>query len=96
MTLLHVAILFQLFDGLQVIGISSLRGLGDTRVPMLLAAFGYWAVGFPVAAVLGHATPLGPIGVWLGLAVALAIVASLMLARFNRLTAPVPTPTLSR
>jgi MATE family multidrug resistance protein len=87
-TLLHVAILFQLFDGLQVIGISSLRGLGDTRVPMLLAAFGYWAVGFPVAAGLGHATPLGPIGVWLGLAVALAIVASLMLARFNRLTSP--------
>jgi MATE family multidrug resistance protein len=89
-TLLQVAVLFQLFDGLQVIGISSLRGLGDTRVPMWLAVLGYWLIGFPTAALLGHATPLGPVGVWLGLAVALAAVSSMMLVRFNRLTSPVP------
>jgi MATE family multidrug resistance protein len=53
---------------------------------MGLAAFGYWAVGFPAAAVLSRATPLGPRGVWLGLAVALATVALSMLVRFNRLT----------
>lgn len=88
-TLLQVAALFQLADGLQVIGISSLRGLGDTRVPMWIAILGYWLVGFPTAALLGHATPLGPVGVWLGLAAALAAVATMMLARFNRLTAPV-------
>jgi MATE family multidrug resistance protein len=87
-SLLHVAAFFQMFDALQVTGISSLRGLGDTRVPMWLAAFGYWAVGFPTAAVLSRATPLGPRGVWVGLAVALAVVACSMLARFNRLTAP--------
>lgn len=84
--LLRIAAFFQLADGLQVIGISALRGLGDTRVPLALAAFGYWAVGFPVAASLGLGTALGGAGVWAGLAVALAIVAASMLYRFDRLT----------
>ena len=46
--LLRIAALFQLVDGLQVIGIANLRGLKDTAVPMWLAAFGYWLVGFPI------------------------------------------------
>ena len=85
-TLLRVAVFFQLADGLQVVGISSLRGLGDTRVPMWLAAFGYWGIGFPVAAILGLGTGLGGVGVWTGLALALGAVAGLMLHRFLRLT----------
>lgn len=88
--LLHVAALFQLVDGLQVIGNSALRGLGDTRAPMLIAALGYWVIGFPVAAGLGLATPLGGQGVWLGLALALAIVAIFFLRRFDRLTRTLP------
>ncbi len=87
-SLLQVAAFFQLFDALQVTGISSLRGLGDTRVPMWLAAGGYWVIGFPTSAILSRATPLGPRGVWVGLLVALATVALSMLVRFNRLTAP--------
>ncbi|MEK0085508.1 MATE family efflux transporter [Benzoatithermus flavus] len=83
---LRVAALFQLVDGLQVIGIASLRGLKDTTVPMWLAGFGYWLVGFPVCAVLGFLTPLSGLGIWIGLAMALATVALVMIARFHRLT----------
>jgi len=92
-TLLRIAAFFQLADGLQVVGISSLRGLGDTRVPMWIAAFGYWAVGFPVAATLGLGAGYGGVGVWTGLALALAAVAGLMLHRFLRLTRPVASPS---
>jgi MATE family multidrug resistance protein len=83
---LRVAAVFQLVDGLQVIGIASLRGLKDTTVPMWLAGFGYWLVGFPICAVLGFMTPLGGIGIWIGLAFALATVAVVMILRFHRLT----------
>ena len=56
---LRIAALFQLVDGLQVIGIASLRGLKDTTVPMWLAGFGYWVVGFPICWLLGFHTSLG-------------------------------------
>lgn len=83
---LKIAALFQLADGLQVIGIASLRGLKDTTVPMWLAAFGYWAVGFPLCWVLGFLTPLEGMGIWIGLALALVTVAVVMVVRFHRLT----------
>lgn len=73
--LLLVAAAFQVFDGAQVAGISVLRGAGDTTVPMLLAAAGYWGVGMVCALVLGFATRLGPVGVWIGLCAGLAAVA---------------------
>ena len=89
---LRIAALFQLFDGLQVIGISSLRGMKDTTVPMVIAVVGYWLVGFPLAVLLGFGTPLAGRGIWLGLAAALATVAVAMLLRFARLTRPSATP----
>ena len=89
---LHIAALFQLADGLQVLGIANLRGLKDTAVPMWIAAFGYWAVGFPTAWLLGFHTPLAGTGIWLGLAAALATVGIIMLARFERLTRRVLAP----
>jgi MATE family multidrug resistance protein len=90
---LRIAALFQLVDGLQVIGIASLRGLKDTTVPMWFAGFGYWLVGFPICAVLGFLTPLRGIGIWIGLAFALATVAVVMIVRFHRLTRPPATPS---
>ena len=83
---LRIAALFQLVDGLQVIGIASLRGLKDTTVPMWLAGFGYWVVGFPICWLLGFPTTLGGPGIWVGLAFALATVALVMVLRFERLT----------
>jgi MATE family multidrug resistance protein len=79
--LLFVGALFQVFDGAQVAGFSVLRGLADTRVPMLLAALAYWVVGVPAAYLLGFHTPLGPSGIWVGLCLALAVAAVLLLAR---------------
>jgi MATE family multidrug resistance protein len=82
--LLFVAALFQVFDGAQVAGFSVLRGLADTRVPMFLAALAYWVVGVPAAYLLGFHSPLGPVGVWAGLCLALAVAAVLLLARVRR------------
>ncbi|SFJ64741.1 multidrug resistance protein, MATE family [Bosea sp. OK403] len=80
--LLYAAI-FQIADGAQVVGSCLLRGLGDTRVPMLFAGLGYWAIGLPLSIALGFFTPLAGIGIWIGLAIALAIVAALMLGRWR-------------
>lgn len=85
-TFLMMAAVFQLADGLQVIGAGSLRGLGDTRLPMLFAAFGYWAVGFPACMAIGFGLGWGGVGIWAGLALALLVVATLMVGRFHRLT----------
>jgi multidrug resistance protein, MATE family len=76
--LLLVAAAFQLFDGAQVAGFSVLRGAADTRVPMAMAALGYWALGVPAVYLLGFHSPLGPVGVWAGLCIGLAIVALLL------------------
>src|SRR5690606_36921093 len=69
---LAIAGLFRLADGAQVVEAHSLRGLSDTRTPSLLAIFGYWFVGLPVAYVLGFVLDLRGVGVWLGLATGLA------------------------
>lgn len=79
---LGIAGLFQLADGAQVVTAHSLRGLSDTRVPSLLAIFGYWFVGLPTAYVLGFVLGWRGTGVWLGLATGLAFVAVLLLVRF--------------
>jgi MATE family multidrug resistance protein len=81
---LLIAALFQLVDGAQAIGAGALRGLRDTRVPMLLAIFGYWCVGFPASVVFAFWLDLGGRGVWMGLAVGLTVVAVLAVWRFHR------------
>lgn len=78
------AAIFQIVDGAQVVGGSILRGLRDTRVPMIFAAVGYWGIGLPLSAALGFWTPLAGSGIWIGLATGLAIVAVLMLWRWRR------------
>lgn len=80
-TLLLVAAAFQLFDGAQVAGVSILRGAGDTRVPMLLAALGYWGIGVTSCWYLGFRTTLGAVGIWIGLCIGLAAVALMLIVR---------------
>jgi multidrug resistance protein, MATE family len=79
-----VAAAFQLFDGLQAVAAGALRGLQDTRTPMLFALFGYWLPGMGTSIALGFFTPLEGLGVWIGLAVGLVVVALLMLQRWSR------------
>ncbi|MET0439070.1 MAG: MATE family efflux transporter [Devosia sp.] len=79
---LIVAGVFQLVDGAQVVAAHSLRGLSDTKVPMLLAIVGYWMVGLPVAYVLGFIVDWKGVGIWIGLAAGLAFVAVVLVTRF--------------
>jgi len=85
-SLLAVGAAFQVFDGAQVITAGALRGYKDTRVPMVLAAFSYWGIGFPVAWVLTFALDIGPTGAWWGLAIGLMAATLLLGARFWRLS----------
>ncbi|WP_246204387.1 MATE family efflux transporter [Devosia marina] len=81
-TYLAIAGLFQIVDGAQVVAAHALRGLSDTKVPMLMAIFGYWLVGLPVAWLLGYVLDMRGVGIWLGLAAGLAFVAVLLVGRF--------------
>ncbi|HYJ31473.1 MAG TPA: MATE family efflux transporter [Allosphingosinicella sp.] len=81
---LVVAALFQIFDGAQAVGAGMLRGLHDTRVPMLFAAFGYWVVGILTGVGLGFGLGWEGVGIWTGLAMGLGVVAILMIWRWTR------------
>lgn len=83
--LIGLAAIFQLSDGLQAVAAGALRGLKDTRVPMLYTAFAYWGVGFPVAWWLGFERGWGPQGLWYGFIAGLSVAACLLLLRANRL-----------
>ncbi len=91
--LLVLAGIFQFSDGVQVASAGALRGLKDTRAPMLITAFAYWVVGFPLGLYLGFARQMGPRGVWMGLIAGLGVAAVLLLSRFLRRSRhPVPAP----
>lgn len=82
--LMFYAALFQLTDALQVIALGLLRGVQDTRVPMIIAAVSYWLIGMPVAYGLAFVAGIGPAGLWLGLVAGLSVAALLLMWRFWR------------
>ena len=84
MTLIGIAAVFQVADGMQAVAAGALRGLGDTRVPFGLAAAGYWGLGFPVAWWLTGPMGVGAAGAWWGLAASLLAVAMALTLRFIR------------
>ena len=85
--LLACAALFQAADAMQVIALGLLRGVQDTRAPMIYAAVSYWAIGAPASYLLGFTAGLGAPGVWLGLALGLSCAAVSMMMRFWRRSA---------
>lgn len=81
--LLGMAALFQLVDSIQVVAAGNLRGLQDTRMPLVIASLSYWIVGIGIAYVLAFPLGLGGVGVWGGLAAGLASAAILLTLRFQ-------------
>jgi MATE family multidrug resistance protein len=81
--LLLIAAFFQVFDGAQAIAAGALRGYRDTTIPMIIAAFGYWGVGFVGGWLLAFPLGYGAAGMWWGLAAGLAVVAVLLSARLQ-------------
>lgn len=84
--LLHLAAIFQIFDGLQVSANGALRGLKDTRAPLAATALAYWGIGIPLGWWLGLHGGLGAPGVWMGLIAGLATAAALLVLRFDVLS----------
>ncbi|GAA4012303.1 MATE family efflux transporter [Hymenobacter fastidiosus] len=92
-TLLLIAALFQVSDGLQVVGLGALRGLEDVKVPSVVALLAYWAIALPFGYWLGFGLKLGAIGVWVGLLTGLTLVAGVLVWRFRQHSAvPAPQP----
>ena len=83
-SLLLLAAAFQIFDGAQTVLTGALRGLGETRFPMLANLIGYWPLGLPLGIFLCFVLHWGILGLWTGLTVALIIVASAMLRRWKQ------------
>jgi MATE family multidrug resistance protein len=83
-TLVGLAGVFQIADGAQTIAAGALRGLKDTRVPMIFAGLGYWVFGLPTGAALAFLAGWGAYGVWVGFVVGLGVVAVLLVRRWAR------------
>ena len=81
--LIPIAGVFQVCDGIQVVAAGALRGVADTRVPMIMNLVGFWTIGLPVSLLLGFGLGIGPTGVWWGLATGIGVVGFLLLVRLR-------------
>ncbi|HEX4771962.1 MAG TPA: MATE family efflux transporter [Bryobacteraceae bacterium] len=82
--LLAVAACFQLFDGIQTAATGALRGLGETRIPMLVNLGGYWVIGLPIGYLLCFNLHRGVYGVWWGLTISLILIALVVLYEWDK------------
>lgn len=89
-TFVVVAGIFQIVDGLQAIGAGLLRGIKDTRMPMVLALVSYWGIGFLLAYILAFPMGFGGVGIWLGFVFGLLAATVLLLGRFAVLARRLP------
>jgi MATE family multidrug resistance protein len=85
-TLLLIGATFFIADGIQTVAAGALRGMNDTRVPLLFAVISYWLIGFASAWWLAFSTPFGAAGVWVGLSIGTAVYAALLVWRFHLLS----------
>lgn len=85
-TFLAIAALFQVVDGVQVTTQGALRGIKDTRVPMLITIVAYWLLGVTPGLLMTYVLGVGPRGLWFGLALGLGAAAVMLILRFAHLT----------
>ena len=83
-SLLWLAAAFQIFDGIQTVSTGALRGLGETRVPMIANFVGYWILGLPLGISLCFGLHWGIYGLWIGLTLALIVIATSLLLRWRK------------
>jgi MATE family multidrug resistance protein len=81
--LLIIAAIFQVFDGLQVVMLSTLRGMADVRLPMFIAFFAYLALGIPISYIMAFKLNAGPQGIWFGYLAGLGTAGILFFLRFR-------------
>ncbi|MCB9211206.1 MAG: MATE family efflux transporter [Ignavibacteriales bacterium] len=82
-SLLIIAALFQLSDGIQAVGLGVLKGLTDVKIPMAITLFAYWIIALPIGYILGFYFEMNIIGIWLGLLLGLTVAAFLFVLRFS-------------
>jgi multidrug resistance protein, MATE family len=85
-TLLVIAGLFQLSDGVQVVGLGVLRGMEDVKFPTIITLIAYWVLGLPLGYYLAFEMEMGAVGIWYGLLIGLSITAVVLFFRFNTLS----------
>jgi MATE family multidrug resistance protein len=73
--LLAIAAAFQLFDGTQAVATGALRGISETRIPMIINVIGHWLLGLPVGYALCFLLGWGVAGLWIGLSIGLILAA---------------------
>jgi MATE family multidrug resistance protein len=83
-SLLWIAAAFQIFDGVQTVCTGALRGLGETRAPMIANFVGYWILGLPLGMILCFVFKWGIYGMWIGLTLALIVISSILLHRWRQ------------
>jgi MATE family multidrug resistance protein len=93
--LVMLSALFQFVDAAQIVALSVLRGVQDTRAPMWLAIVSYWVIGIPSSYVMAFVLGWGPIGLWLGLTVGLGVAGALLSQRFWARSVHIRKPTLA-
>src|SRR5262249_28735887 len=81
--LLLIGATFFIFDAIQAVAAGALRGLNDTRAPMLFAAISFWAIGFTSAYLLAFRADLGVFGIWIGFSLGVIAFAALLTSRFH-------------
>ncbi len=83
-SLLWIAAAFQIFDGIQTVCTGALRGLGETRIPMIANLIGYWVLGLPLGLILCFVLKWGIYGMWMGLTLALIVISVTLLLRWQK------------
>ena len=82
-SLILIGALFQISDGVQAVGLGTLRGITDVKVPMIFTFVAYWVIGLPAGYYIGFILEQGAVGVWIGLLIGLTIAAVVFTVRFK-------------